>query len=195
MFTMTSTGSLTILHASTDGKDGSGPAAALVQGTDGNFYGTTVYGSEGWGTVFSMTPTGTLLPLHAFTFNDGAYPDSGLLQATSGIFYGTTIAGGVYKGDCRQFQGCGTVFTLSVGLGPFVSFIRNPAKMGQTFGILGQRFTGTTGVSLNGIPASFSVVSDTFIRVTVPAGATTGYVTVATPSGTLTSNVPFQVIK
>jgi uncharacterized protein (TIGR03437 family) len=66
--------------------------------------------------------------------------------------------------------------------------------MGQTGGILGQGFTGTTSVALNGIQASFTVVSDTFINATVPAGATTGYVTVTTPTGTLTSNVPFHVI-
>ena len=47
---------------------------------------------------------------------------------------------------------------------------------------------------LNGIPANFTVVSDTFITATVPPGGTTGYVTVVTPSGVLTSNVPFHVI-
>jgi hypothetical protein len=60
--------------------------------------------------------------------------------------------------------------------------------------LVGQGFTGTTAVSLNGTPATFTVVSDTFIRATVPAGATSGYVTVTTPEGTLTSNVPFRVI-
>jgi hypothetical protein len=83
---------------------------------------------------------------------------------------------------------------MDVGLGPFVSLERPAGKIGQTGGILGQGFTGTTSVSLNGTPASFTVVSDTFIKTTIPAGATTGYVTVTTPSGTLTSNVPFRVI-
>jgi hypothetical protein len=91
-------------------------------------------------------------------------------------------------------SGIGTAFSLNTGLGPFVSFVRSYGKVGQTGGILGQGFTGTTGVSLNGIPASFTVISDTYITATVPAGATTGYVTVATPSGTLTSNVPFHVL-
>ena len=75
-----------------------------------------------------------------------------------------------------------------------MSFILQAGKVGQTGGILGQGFTGTTSVSLNGIPANFTVVSDTFIKATVPPGATTGFVTVITPSGTLTSNVPFHVI-
>jgi hypothetical protein len=81
-----------------------------------------------------------------------------------------------------------------MGLGPFVSFVRNPAKVGQTFGILGQGFIGTKGVSLNGTPTSFTVKSRTLIEATVPPGATSGFVTVATPSGTLTSNVPFRVL-
>lgn len=54
--------------------------------------------------------------------------------------------------------------------------------------------TGSTNVSLNRTPATFTVKSDTLITAIVPAGATTGYVTVTKPSGTLTSNVPFHVI-
>jgi hypothetical protein len=94
--------------------------------------------------------------------------------------------------DCAF--GCGTLFSLDMGLGPFVTFVQAAGKVGQTGGILGQGFTGATSVSFNGLPASFKVISDTFIEATVPAGATTGYVTVTTPGGTLTSNVPFHVI-
>jgi hypothetical protein len=54
--------------------------------------------------------------------------------------------------------------------------------------------TGTTNVMLNGTSATFTVESDTLIEATVPPGATTGYVSVTTPTGVLTSNVPFQVI-
>jgi hypothetical protein len=75
-----------------------------------------------------------------------------------------------------------------------VSLMHNPAKVGQLFGVLGQGLTGTTSVFLDGVPASFSVVSDALIKATVPAGAATGYVTVTTPSGTLTRNMAFHVI-
>ena len=68
------------------------------------------------------------------------------------------------------------------------------AAAGQVGDILGQGLTGTTSVFLNGTSASFTVVSDTLIRATVPPGATTGFVTVVTSSGTLRSNVPFYVI-
>ena len=195
IFKITSAGGLTTLYTfcTQNGcPDGGRPYVGLVQGTDGNFYGTTyTLGLYGGGTVFEITPTGTLTTLHAFAGPDGFEPLGGLVQATSGTFYGTTVQGG----SCASRYGCGTVFTLSMGLDPFVSFVRNPAKVGQMFGVLGQGFTGTTSVSLNGIPATFSVKSDTLIEATVPQRATTGYVTVTTPSGTLTSNVPFHVIK
>jgi uncharacterized repeat protein (TIGR03803 family) len=133
-----------------------------------------------------------LTTLHSFSNTDGGSPYGSLLQATNGIFYGTTSRGG--NEICAPL-GCGTVFSLSTGFGPFVAFVRPYGKVGQIGGVLGQGFTGTTSVLLDGTAASFTVVSDTFIRATVPPGATTGYVTVTTPSGTLTSNVPFHVIR
>jgi uncharacterized repeat protein (TIGR03803 family) len=199
VFTITSSGQLTSLH-SFDVTDGAFPYAGLVQGTDGNFYGATEQGganlncpflTEGCGTLFEITPNGTLATLHSFDGSDGDAIDPGLLQATDGNFYGATSYGG-RRTNCQQ--GCGTIFSLSTGLGPFVTFVTATGKVGQSGGILGQGFTGTTSVMLNGSPARFTVKSDTFILATVPAGATTGYVTVTTPSGTLTSNVPFHVI-
>lgn len=90
-----------------------------------------------------------------------------------------------------SISGPGTVFRLSTGL--FVKLVRDSGEVGQTGGILGQGFTGTTGVFLNGTPANFTIVSDTFMEATVPAGATTGFVTENTPGGMLTSNVVFRV--
>ena len=58
--------------------------------------------------------------------------------------------------------------------------------------ILGQSLTGAMGVSFNGTPSIFTVVSDTYITATVPAGATTGSVTATTPTSTFTINVPFR---
>jgi len=178
--------------------DGSLPVGALIEGTDGNLYGTTAEsgnitacGGYGCGTIFQITLEGALTTLYTFCSQpnciDGAGPQADLLQATNGTFYGVTTGGGT--------SGAGTVFSLSVGLGPFVSFVQKAAKVGQTAQILGQGFKGTTKVSFNGMPAGFSVKSGTFLTATVPAGSTTGYVTVTTPKGVLTSNVPFQVIQ
>jgi uncharacterized repeat protein (TIGR03803 family) len=199
IFKVTPEGSLTVLYsfcAQPDCADGYQLQAPLVQATDGNFYGTTRQGAnpncyEGCGTVFQITPAGVLTTLHSFDGTDGSSSLDGLLQATNGIFYGATSLGGNF---CTPEYCGGTIYSLDMGLGPFVTFISTAGKVGQTGGILGQGFTGTTNVSLNGTPESFTVVSDTYLRATVPVGATTGYVTVTTPSGTLTSNVPFHVI-
>ncbi|HTA24394.1 MAG TPA: choice-of-anchor tandem repeat GloVer-containing protein [Terriglobales bacterium] len=198
VFKITPAGTLTTLYSfcmQVGCADGSQPAAGLIQATDGNLYGTTsLGGANGWGTAFEVTPSGVLTTLHNFDLTDGGDPASSLLQATNGIFYGATAIGGTYsKCDDGDGSGCGTLFSSSTGLGPFVSLARSSGKVGQTSGILGQGFTGTTSVSYNGTPGTFTVKSDTYLMATVPPGAMTGPVTVATPSGTLTSNVPFRV--
>ena len=81
------------------------PYAGLVQGTDGNFYGTTVYGgANGDGTAFTITPSGTVTRLYSFCSQsdctDGSLPAAGLVQATDGNLYGTTSAGGT-DSSCR----------------------------------------------------------------------------------------------
>ena len=74
---------------------------------------------------------------------------------------------------------------------------RNPPIFGQcvrtAIKILGTDLTGATSVTFNGTPATFTVVSSTEIKTTVPSGAITGKVKVTTPSGTLISNVNFRV--
>jgi uncharacterized repeat protein (TIGR03803 family) len=198
-FEITSEGKLTTLH-SFDGTDGAGPAGALLQAANGNFYGTTSLGGEpngnGYGTVFEITVEGKLTVLHSFDYTHGSEPQAGLVQATSGRFYGTTPEGGVSNNpNCNpdQNDGCGTVFSLSVGLAPFVTFAPAARPVGGVVEILGQGFTGATGVSFNGTAASFTVKSDTYLTATVPAGAATGFITVGEPSGTLTSNKIFRV--
>ena len=196
VYKVTAKGNLTTVYsfcALPSCNDGDRPEGGVIEGTDGNFYGTTEFGTEQFGTVFRVTPSGVLTTLHTFNGADGVYPKGGLVQATNGRFYGATYGGGDDSCD-PSFYGCGTVFSLDMGLAPFVALVRDAGKVGGSGGILGQGFTGTTAVSLNGTPAQFQVVSDTFIRATVPPGATTGYVTVTTPSGILKSNVQFHVI-
>jgi len=116
----------------------------------------------------------------------------GLVQHTNGLFYGTTVLGGT-AAACLPL-GCGTVFSLDMGLGRFIKPVFNYATVGSTVQILGTGLTGATAVAFNGVPASsFRVVSDTFMGAIVPTGATTGPIKVATPTGTLTSNVNFIV--
>ena len=98
VFKITPNGTLTVLHAFSYSSEGGHPMAGLVQATDGNFYGTTSSGgASGNGTVFKITPNGTLTVLHAFSYSgEGGMPRSGLVQATDGNFYGTTCPALVY---------------------------------------------------------------------------------------------------
>ena len=194
IFKVTPGGTLTTLHDSTGESDG------LVQATDGNFYGTaSPGGTYDEGTVFKITPSGTLTTLYSFCqqyrdglCTDGDYPSAGLVQATDGNFYGTTAAGGT-SSNCYG-DGCGTVFSLSVGLSPFVETQPTVGQVGTPVTILGTNLTGATTVTFNGTAATFNVVSASEITTTVPAGATTGVVQVTIPGGTLTGNTTFQVV-
>lgn len=194
VFKITQTGTLTTLYSfctQTDCPDGDYPYAALTLATDGTLYGTTSEGGlSNHGTVFRITTGGALTTLHRFDGTDGSGTEAGLLESTNGNFYGITSFGGT-SSNCTL--GCGTVFSLSTGLGPFVQTMPSLGKVGSAVIILGNALTGTTSVTFNGTATSFTVASSTEIKTTVPTGATSGKVQVTTPHGTLTSNVVFRV--
>jgi uncharacterized repeat protein (TIGR03803 family) len=108
VFRITQSGALTTLHTFRSG-DGANPYAALVQGNDGKFYGTTHNGGAygDYGTIFRITSSGAFTTLHSFQGSDGANPYAALTQASDRNFYGTTSAYGV--------NGCGTVFKITPG--------------------------------------------------------------------------------
>jgi uncharacterized repeat protein (TIGR03803 family) len=251
IFTMTPNGTLTTLH-SFNGGDGSEPTDPLIQATNGDFYGTTTYygndahgAAYSGGTIFKMTPSGTLTTLYNFCSQigcaDGFYPVAGLIQATDGGLYGTTSQGGAAAGgtvyrmtpagalttlynfcskrECADgaspytvpvqdtngnlygttfFGGAknaaGTVFSMSIGQGPFVKTLTTSGKVGAVVRILGTDLNGAISVSFNGTAAGPIIISATEITATVPDGATTGFVTVTMPTSTLKSNVPFKVL-
>jgi len=200
IYEITPSGTLTVLYSfctKSGCPDGAIPYAGLIQGTDGNLYGTTFAGganttscNAGCGTIFQITTAGKFTTLYNFCSQancaDGSAPQGGLVQATNGSFYGTTYYGGT--------DGIGTIYSLSVALGPFVKTLPTSAPVGTTIIILGNNLTGATQVTFNGIAATFTVVSSTEIKATVPTGATTGTVTVVTPNGTLKSNLIFYVV-
>jgi hypothetical protein len=109
------------------------------------------------------------------------------VQDTNGKLYGTTQAGET------QATLDGTVFSLSLGLAPFVKTLPTVGPVGSAVKILGSDLTGATSVTFNGVPAAFTVVSVREISTAVPTGATTGKVEVVTSSGTLVSSVGFAV--
>jgi uncharacterized repeat protein (TIGR03803 family) len=118
VFKMTPAGTLTTVYAfgavtnqSGYPLDGAVPVASVIQGKDGDFYGTTVEGGAGRsGTLFKLTPEGVLATLHSFSELDGAVPAARLLQDPNGDFYGTTVFGGP-RGNI--YLDYGTVFKLS----------------------------------------------------------------------------------
>ena len=202
VFKITPKGKLTTLHnfcLHSNCPDGQRPYAGLILATNGKFYGTTWGGGlfancqYGCGTVFEITPSGKLTTLHRFCDEtgcpdgDGPYVGVGLFQATNGNLYGTALNGGANND--------GTVFSVSVGLGPFVETQPTSGKVGVTVIILGNNLTGSTAVSFNGTVANFKVVRNSEIMTTVPTGANTGTVEVTTPRGILNSSVVFRVTK
>ncbi len=139
--------------------DGSQPEAALVQGGDGNFYGTTADGGTnvdsygfGCGTVFKVATNGTLITLHAFTGgSDGMHPVTPLVQGPDGNFYGTTSGGGTNQGGTIfQITPAGALTTLFSAGGSSLGGSPNgliKGKDGNLYGTTG----GGTIIRLSGI--------------------------------------------
>jgi uncharacterized repeat protein (TIGR03803 family) len=179
-----------------DAADGWYPSGGLVQGTDGNLYGTTLYGGTNTscygtscGTVFKITPSGTLTTLYYFcalgypACTDGEWP-AGLVQATNGDFYGTTALGGANQCQLNGYtNGCGTIFkiTPSGTLTTLYSFCAQSAcPDGQSPAGLIQSVNGDFyGTTLYGGTNTGN------------AGVTAGTVFKITPSGTLTTLYSF----
>jgi uncharacterized repeat protein (TIGR03803 family) len=192
IFKITPGGTLTTLHGfcSESGcVDGAAPYAVLMQATNGNPYGTTLSGGAGnHGTLFEVTPGGTLTTVYSFCAqgdcHEGPLAEAALVQDTNGDLYGTTLFGGPASEFCEHL-GCGTVFRLSFGLEPFVKTLPRSGQVGAAIRILGTDLADATSVSFAGTPAVFQVVSATEIATVVPAGAATGKIQVAAPGGTL----------
>ena len=183
VFEITSAGTLTMLH-SFDWYDGASPIGALVQGADGNLYGTTYGGGANprVGTVFKITPSGTLTTLYSFcaqtNCTDGQQPYAGLVRGSDGNFYGTTLEGGANTGCSLGSGTCGTVFKITPG-GALTTL---------------HSFCSQAGCADGGNPyARLVQASDgNFYGTTFERGAN-GYGTVfkITPSGTLTTLYSF----
>lgn len=114
VFKMTPTGGLATL-VTFKNNNGAYPTAGLVQGNDGNFYGTTSEGGThgGFGTVFKITSAGALTILYSFDNINGANPYGGLVLDAGGNLYGTTGYGGPYTDQDVNGLGYGTIFKIA----------------------------------------------------------------------------------
>jgi uncharacterized repeat protein (TIGR03803 family) len=190
IYQLTPSLTVNILHSfgSTFG-DGTFPGAGLLLATDGNYYGSTSDGgANGDGILFNTTITGTYNDLYSFNNTANLTQMSPLappVQDTNGTLYGVTEFGGTSND--------GTVYSLNMGLPAFVNMPLFSGKTGGSVMILGTHLKETSEVRFNGQPATFTVLSDTHLMATVPAGATTGPIHVVTPRATLQSRKTFVV--
>jgi uncharacterized repeat protein (TIGR03803 family) len=202
IFQWASKGKINCLHYFNRPTDNAGfPTLPITLGSDGNLYEADSdyingnYGPEE--SFFEITTKGVYTDLFNLLVPGGSCDEntvngclltSPLALHPNGTFYGTTLEGGVYEGEGI---GRGVFYSLNTGLKPYIILQFPLGPIGTTLGIFGQGFTTATAVEFNGTTASFTVVSDTYLEVTIPVGATVGYVTVAEPSGTLKSAVKF----
>jgi uncharacterized repeat protein (TIGR03803 family) len=155
VFVLTTSGTLTTLYSFCSQSrcgDGGYPAAGVIQGSDGDFYGTTMLGgANNDGTVFKITPSGTLTTLHSFDYTDGYKPVAGLVQASDGNFYGMAPFGG--------FDSNGTIYrtTPDGGFTLLYEFCTGDCADGYyPVGRLAQALSGSFyGVNENGGPDAY----------------------------------------
>ena len=179
VFRITPTGTLTTLYSfcsQTGCADGGDPEAGLIQASDGNLYGTTAGGggsSNPSGTVFRVTPTGTLTTLYSFCSQtncaDGANPKTGLIQATNGNLYGTTSEGGTNFNSnlCSSSGVCGgTIFQITP-TGTLTTLYSFCSQINCTDGYNPGGLIQATDGNLYGTTAS------TFFRITLGGTLTT----------------------
>ncbi len=186
VFRMNPAHQVTVLHDFTGGADGAGPLGGLVQASDGYLYGTNEQGGAfDGGVLFRISTTGDFTVLHDFQQYTGSDPQCTLIQHTNGFLYGVTVSGGSYNN--------GVLFRFDLGLPPFVTYLPSYGRVGMTVDILGQYFSPSSQVFFNGVAAQITALTPTYMRVVVPDGATSGFISLTTTKGTLKSNNIFLV--
>lgn len=167
------------------------PGAGMLLATDGNYYGSASDGGgHGDGCLFNTSTSGTYTGLYSFNNTTNGTQMSPLappVQLTSGVLYGVTEFGGPSND--------GTVYSLNMGLAPFVNLPLFTGKEGHQVLILGTHLKGTTEVTFNGAPATFKVLSDTHMTAMIPAGGTSGTIRVTTPKAILEGRKEFVVLR
>lgn len=182
VYKLTPSGQYTLLHDF--GVCGNGVVNSLIEASDGKLYGAT----QGNSVIFSLTTSGTYKKVFQLNGADGIC-GCGLLQGSDGIIYGAASGGGT--------TGSGVIFALDVGLPvprPRAQHF-HPASgpAGAPVLIWGYNLFGAS-VQFNGVTATtVRNAGSNYVWATVPAGASTGPITVTTPGGTVTTQASFTV--
>jgi uncharacterized repeat protein (TIGR03803 family) len=184
VYQITFSGSFQTIYDLPGSGRGSSPNT-LIQASDGNLWGTTIAdtGNSGYGWVYSITPSGSLLSSVHLSPALGFTPYTPLIQATNGKLYGTAYEGGTTNPCCSA----GSIFVVNAGLPaprPSVTTsVLETASPTSTLTIHGSHFVGATAVLVDGANVDFEVISDSAIKAGLPAGATAGRIEVLGSDG------------
>jgi uncharacterized repeat protein (TIGR03803 family) len=167
----------------------------VIQGSDLNLWSLTPSNTAfPQGAIRVISTAGSLLQTISFNGANGSLPVAPLVQSNDGTMVGVAEEGGsVSQGNTAS----GVVFSVDAGLAPpkptILNFSPSAGKIGSSVTIHGSHFIGSTQVSFNGVNASFQLLNNGNITVTVPTGATTGPITVTNPGGPANSSKNFTV--
>jgi uncharacterized repeat protein (TIGR03803 family) len=160
IFSITTSGTFTSLYSfcSGDCTDGKQPEASLVQGSNGNFYGTT-----SWGTLFEITPQGVLTVLYEFcslpSCEDGNDPLGNLAQSPAGVLYGAASKGGLNSGGVEwEYETSSSSYQEIFEFGSNWGATPNSATLGSDGNVYGTSL-GAVGTSGRYFPATAYEIS------------------------------------
>jgi uncharacterized repeat protein (TIGR03803 family) len=194
VFRLSTSGTFTKIYDFTVADIGVYPKAGVIQASDGNLYGVTPGGGIGLGSIYQLTLGGVATAEASFENASGNFPEGGLVQGSDGNFYVTSSSGG---GVSNGVTDAGTIDVFMSGLPlpkpGILGFVPSSGPVGTKVTIGLGPYLGATSVKFNGTSATFKVPGSEFITTTVPAGATSGFISVTTPGGTTVSKGKFTV--
>ena len=185
VYSISLAGGFRVDHAFTGGADFGYPLTGTARANDGFVYGATGLGPGqvfrvGGGTYEVVVTLPSTMP-----GGNPNFPSPAVVQGSDGKLYGVQTTFG------------GSVYSLDVGLTPPLPragrLTPNAGPVGTKVAVFGVHLLGATNVAFNGVPAPFVVGSGNVIYASVPAGATSGPITVATPNGIAQTREPFEV--
>ncbi len=196
IFRLSTSGTFTKIYDFTTASIGIYPKAGVIQASDGNLYGVTPGGGLGVGSIYQLTLGGVATAEANFENASGNFPEGGLIQGSDGNIYVTSSSAGGTNSNGVTDAGTIDVFEsgLPVPKPGILGFVPSSGKVGTKVTIGLGPYIGATSVQFNGTTATFKVPGSEFISTTVPAGATSGPISVTTPGGTAKSKQSFTVV-